>query len=315
MGKASRRKRQAQVAQDTQVALGAQGAQGTRGTRGTKAIPAPYVARPFHGLPAESDWVAMREIVPAATATLAIRPDAPGVPADAPAEVTVATVLPMAWPGMRRADGAALVALQTVQSGGDPSRDVAQALLAVLAAEPGTPVAGLPPATAQTPRLQDLIAPDGDLAVTVHDDFGFWIAPDTTLEGEAKASLEEANAAIIPTTKMAAADSAYWCRVGERTHLRWILPHDEDAAIDALARLHAAGTDSLGEHTRLLGAFRAGGLLCPVWDLDPARTAGDYEDPLATLAAALTAALTDAPLTSQERRAKNGLLSRQLTLR
>lgn len=299
MGKASRKKRQAAEA----------------GTAPPKAIPAPYVVRPFHGLPGETDWVAMREIVPAATAPLTIRADAPGVPADAPRQVTLCTVLPMAWPGLRRADGEAMVALQTIQSSGDPSRDVAQALLAVLAAEPGTPVSGLPPATAQTPRLQDLVAADGSLAVTVHADFGFWVAPDTVLEADAQASLDEANAAIIPTTKMPGVASAYWCRVGERTHLRWILPHDEDAATDALARLHAAGADGLGDGTRLLGAFRAGGLLCPVWDLDPTAAAADYAAALAGLARALEQALTGAPLTADERRAKNGLLSRQLTLR
>ena len=307
MGKASRKKRQA--------AAGQAAVAGASGGTGTRPAPAPYVVRPFADLPGEINWVAMREIVPAATAPLTLRADLPGVPPDAPRDVTLCTVLPMAWPGLRRADGRAMVALQTVQSGGDPSRDVAQALLAVLAAEPGTPVSGLPPATAATPRLQDLVENDAPLTVTVHEDFSFWIAPDTTLEADAKASLQEANAAIIPTVKMAAADSAYWCRVGERTHIRWILPHDEDVATNALARLHAAGADTLGDGTRLLGAFRAAGLLCPVWDLDPAQDAAAYERPLATLVAAMDAALPDAPLSAEERRARNGLLSRQLTLR
>lgn len=307
MGKASRKKRQTAAGQAVDG--------GASGGTGTRPAPAPYVVRPFADLPGETNWVAMREIVPAATAPLTLRADLPGVPPDAPCDVTLCTVLPMAWPGLRRADGQAMVALQTVQSGGDPSRDVAQALLAVLAAEPGTPVSGLPPATADTPRLQDLVENDAPLTVTVHEDFSFWIAPDTTLEADAKASLQEANAAIIPTVKMAAADSAYWCRVGERTHIRWILPHDEDVATNALARLHAAGADTLGDGTRLLGAFRAAGLLCPVWDLDPAQDAAAYERPLATLVAAMDAALPDAPLSAEERRARNGLLSRQLTLR
>ncbi len=115
---------------------------------------------------------------------------------------------------------------------------------------------------------------------------------------------------------MAAAPSAYWCRVGERTHLRWILPHDEDRATNALARLIAGGDETLGENTRLLGAFRACGLLAPVWDLDPALEAADYEDALAALAVRFDAALAvDAPLTPEERRARAGLLGRQLTLR
>lgn len=309
MGKASRKKRQA-----------AESAAGS-----AKLVPAPYVARPFAGLPGEADWVAMREIVPSATATVALAEDAyrfaglaagaPGTRADAPREVTLCTVLPMAWPGLRRVDGAAMIALQTVQSGSDPSRDVAQALLGVLAAEPGTPVTGLPAATADTPRLQDLLDLAASFEVTVHEDFAFWVAPNATLEAEARASLDEANAAIIPTVKLPGAPSAYWCRVGERTHVRWMLGDDEDAATDALARLHASGRDTLGAGTRLLGAFRAGGLLCPVWDLDPAKEAGDYEAPMAELATAYAEALRAAPLSPEERRAKNGLLSRQLTLR
>ena len=92
----------------------------------------------------------------------------------------------------------------------------------------------------------------------------------------------------IPTAAPSAATAAYWCRVGERTHLRWSRSDDEDAATAALARLHArgelAGESGLGPGTRFLGAFRAGGLLAPVWDLDPALEAADYEDALASLA-------------------------------
>src|SRR4051795_10657050 len=60
-----------------------------------------YVARPFAGLPSEADWVALREVVPAATAVVTLA-EAYRQPADGdrPAvdEVTVATVLPLAWP-------------------------------------------------------------------------------------------------------------------------------------------------------------------------------------------------------------------------
>src|ERR671933_2214825 len=93
------------------------------------------VTRPFEGLAGEPDWVALREIVPAATATVRTPAEHGG------REVTVATVLPMAWPAMHRADGSVLLGLQTQGGSGDPSRDAAAALLAALAAEPGTPVA------------------------------------------------------------------------------------------------------------------------------------------------------------------------------
>jgi hypothetical protein len=95
-----------------------------------------------------------------------------------------------------------------------------------------------------------------------------------------------------------------------------VLPHDEDAATDALARLHAVSAASLGEGTRLLGAFRACGLLVPVWDLDPTLAGADYEDAVAQMAVRLGEALTrGGALNGEERRARSGLLSRQVTLR
>ena len=275
---------------------------------------APFVARPFEGLTGETDWVALREVVPAATATVTF---AAGIAAaDGPQSATVATVLPMSWSGLRRADGAVMVALQSGTSTGDASRDVAQVLLATAAAEAGTPLPSSPLATAGTPRLQDVLDPAAPFEVTVHAGFDFWVPDAGDLDDAAKESLEQANSEAIPTTKLQSAPAAYWCRVGERTYLRWVLPHDEDAATNALARLLAASATSLGEGTRLLGAFRASGLLVPVWDLDPARAGADYEEAVAQMAVRLGEALTqDGALSAQERRARSGLLSRQVTLR
>ena len=293
MGKASRRKRAA------------------GGT--PKVAPAPYVARPFTGLPGETDWVAAHEIVPAATATLTLRADA--VPDGAPATATLATVLPMAWAGLHRADGTILIASQSGSSSGDASRDLAAALLAALAAQPGTPVDTAPRATEQTPRMQDLIDLDAPFALEVHEGFDFWVA-DGDLDDEGRESLERANDSVIPTTPMASADSAYWCRIGERTYIRWVLGDDEDEATIALARLSAAGTAELGAGNKLLGAFRADGLLIPVWEV-PADTApADHEEALAALRQRYQAALArDEALTPDERRARAGLTSRQVTLR
>lgn len=53
-----------------------------------------------------------------------------------------------------------------------------------------------------------------------------------------------------------------------------MLPHDEEDALTALARLHAARDDLLNPEFRLVGSFRAHGLLVPVWDL-PAGTGAD----------------------------------------
>lgn len=304
MGKASRKK-------------GRQGADST-----PKVAPAPFVRRPFEGMTGETDLVAMREIVPAATVTLrldqsatALVEAAAAAGVDVPAAVDVVSVLPMAWPGMHRGDGRYLVGLQSGASTSDPSRDYAQVILDLLATPEGQPLVNGTRATAATPRLQDLVA-DGPFDVTVHDDFGFWLAEGTELDAEGAASLREANDAIWPTVKLTGAQSAYWVRVGDRTHIRWILPYDEDDATNALARLHAAGTDLLGEGTRLLGCFRACGLLAPVWDLDPDAEATAYDAPMAAVDKALKAALKKtSALTPDERRAKAGILSRQLTLR
>lgn len=283
-------------------------------TRDLSARAAAFVARPFDGLAGETDWVAMREVVPAATATVTFTSGA--VAPTAPQTATVATVLPLGWSGLRRPDGAVMVGLQSGSATGDASRDIAQVLLATAAAEPGMPLPSAPLATASTPRLQDVLDPTAPFVVTVHEGFDFWVADPSDLDDDAKESLEQANATVIPTTKLESVASAYWCRVGERTHLRWVLPHDEDAATDALARLQAASAATLGEGTRLLGAFRACGLLVPVWDLDPSLAGADYEGPVAQLAGRLDEALAQSgSLTTQERRARSGLLSRQVTLR
>lgn len=298
MGKASRRRKS-----------GATADQSSR----SRVEAAPFIARPFEGLAGETDWVALREILPAATAT--VRFAKGKAPEGAPEGATVATVLPLAWPGLHRADGTVFIGTQSGSASGDASRDLAQSLLAAASAEQGTPITTVAPATADTPRLQDILDSKAAFEVTVHEGFDFWVG-DSELDAEGKASLERANESIVPTTKMAALPSAYWVRIGDRTHIRLVLGDDEDVATDALARLLAAGESALGEGTRLLGAFRACGLLVPVWDLDPEKDADAYEDELAAFAKRYAAAVASTePLTPEERRARSGLLSRQVTLR
>jgi hypothetical protein len=301
MGKASRRRTAGNTVRETR-------------NRDLSARPAPFVARPFEGLTGETDWVAMREVVPAATATVKFKSGA--LAATGPETATVATVLPLAWSGLRRSDGVVMVGLQSGSTTGDASRDIAQVLLATAAAEAGVPLPSVPLATEATPRLQDVLDPAAPFEVTVHEGFDFWVPDTSELDDAGKESLDQANASAIPTTKLESAPSVYWCRVGERTHLRWVLPHNEDAATDALARLHAVSATSLGEGTRLLGAFRACGLLVPVWDLDPSLAGADYESVVAQIAGRLDDALGESDaLTVEERRARSGLLSRQVTLR
>lgn len=270
--------------------------------------PPEFARRPFEGLPGETGWVAMREIVPAATAAVTFTHEG------AAREATIASVLPLAWPGLHRAGGSLLVALQTGGGSSDASRDIAEALLAVADLEPGQPLTSAPRATAASPRLQDLLT-GSDFEVTLHETFDFWVAGQEDLDEEAAASLGQANEAITPTVAMQSGDTAYWCRMGSRTYIRWVLPRDEDRATDALARLHAAGSSALGEG-RLLGAFRTHGLLVPVWEVDPGAEAAAYEEDFAALVQRFSEqVLVDLPLTPEQRRARSGISSRQLTLR
>ncbi|WP_328720638.1 DUF5926 family protein [Streptomyces sp. NBC_00247] len=268
------------------------------------------VQRPFEGLPGECDWVALRELVPAATVPLTLKDGLPdGVPS-----VTLATVLPMAWPALRRDDGSILLALQNDTSSGDLSRGLADALQQALEAAPGTPVAARR-VGADGPRLQDLLAADAPFEPVVHSGFEFWVPDAENATAEVTASLERANDAAIPTSLLSSVDAAYWCETPEKNHLRWVMPHPEEKLLDALARLHAAGETSLGEGTRLVGSFRAHGLVVPVWDLPSAMTAEECEKPAAEFAERLAGALaSDAPLTAEERRARGGLTNRQVTL-
>ena len=156
-------------------------------------------AGPFQGLTGETDWVALREILPAATAVVTVRPE--HVPDGAPSEVTVATVLPLAWPGLHRADGTVLIGTQSGNASGDASRDLAGQLLAALDAEPGHPVVTTPQVTADSPRLQDVLTDDTSFEVTVHEGFDFWVGGQD-LEGDAAESLERANATVVPTARL-----------------------------------------------------------------------------------------------------------------
>jgi hypothetical protein len=266
-------------------------------------------ARSFEGLASECDIVAMREVVPAASAPLTL------VGENADRKVTLVTVLPMAWPALVRADGSILLALQVNVGSGDASRDVANALVAALEAEPGEPVP-LGRVTADSPRLQDLIDNDAELDITVHDNFEFWIDQDVEVTDDVRASLDRAGAYANPTVRLTSVPSAYWTQMGEKEHLRWVMPQDEEKLLNAIARLHAAGEDSLGEGTRFVGMFRAQGLVCPVWDLPLGTGAEAIEEPATAFGKRLAKALADeSPLTDAQRRARAGLTNRQVTLR
>jgi Family of unknown function (DUF5926) len=262
------------------------------------------VARPFEGLPGECDLVALRELVPAATAPLTLK--------DSDRPVRLCTLLPMAAPAMVRDSGEIWLGLQVQHSFGDPSRDLGAVLLAALDAEPG--IVGLTSDPGPGPRLQDLISND-TLEVTVHEGFDYWVSDVEDTSGM-EAALQQANESVHPTLRLASVEAAYWTNVGPKEHLRWVMPEPEDQLLDALARLHADGRDVLVPGSRLVGMFRAHGLLAPVWDLEVGTGAEALEDPAAAFRAALDEALADtSDLTTEQRAARSGLANRQVTIR
>jgi hypothetical protein len=251
----------------------------------------------------------MRELVPAATAALRTTDGR---------DVTLASVLPGGTPALVRANGEIVLGVQMQTSSDDVSRDIGTALAAALESPVGTPVEPGPVGAAGSagPRLQELLDLSAPFEVVVHDDFAFWLEG-AEPNAAALAGLEHANEAILPTVRLPGLEAAYWVRPGnERAHLRWVRPEPEEKLLDALARLSASEQVLLGEGTRYAGAFRALGLVVPVWDLPADTPADDWIEPARAFQTRLEQALTvTEPLTSDERRARAGLLSRQITLR
>jgi hypothetical protein len=266
--------------------------------------PPTIVSRPFEGLEFECDLVALRELVPAATAPLRLE--------GSDRDVRLCTLLPGAAPALVRANGDIWLGLQVTHSHGDPSRDLGAVLEKALTADEG-PVPA--PAPGEGPRLQDLVVSE-PLDITVHEGFDYWLDDVEDKPAAMLAVLEQANEAAMPTTRLSSVEAAYWTNVGTKEHLRWPMPYAEDELLDALAKLHVAGRDKLVEEGRLVGMFRAHGLLVPVWDLPVGTGAAVLEEPAAAFAQAVAETVSaGGELTPEERAARSGLANRQVTIR
>ncbi|MEV0249856.1 DUF5926 family protein [Nocardia sp. NPDC050712] len=274
------------------------------------------VTRPFAGLAAECDLVALREFVPSATATLKL---APGVAAERP--VVLATVLPGAVAALVRAGDqeTGFVGTQVQFQAADPGADIAAAILWTQSAEGGESLTAAE-SIEGGPSLADVIDAGADLELTVHQDFDWWVPEGVTPDAQVAATIEQAKQAIMPSARLNlgpdSIGAAWWVDAGEKAHIRWVRPEDEDDLMLALARLHAKGELHLGEGSRFAGSFRTHGVLVPVFDLDPELHPTEWEAPAKEFGVRLAAALADdAPMTADERRSRDGLRSRQVTLR
>lgn len=266
-----------------------------------KAKRMPFVARTFEGLPSEGDWIALREFVPSASGTVRLNDGT---------TVRVCSLLPGSGAGLVRPDGEIWLGLQVTHNFGDISRDLAHAIALAQELEPGNPVVMTDPGAG--PRLQDIVDPASEFEVEVYDGFDFWLTENDTSPAATEA-LQAANESVAPTRPLTGLASAYWTQMGPHRYLRWAMAHDEEKLLDALARLQAAGEEKLGDN-KLIGSFRAHGRLVPVWEVSQD---ADELTPLAReFEERLDQALSDtSELTTEQRRARSEIASRQVTIR
>lgn len=290
------------------------------------------VPRPFEGLAAECDLVALRSFVasatvewelsepgPAVATPTSVLPDeTPAVPAEEGKrnDVIFGSILPGAVPALvRDIDGAAqgLVALQADPDPEDIADGLAAAVQWASHAAPGEDYVY----SAAAP-LTDLVKADAPLKITVHDDFGWWFPPGTDVPAEVAAMVERADDTVLPTARVSATGingAPWWVDAGERAHLRWVRPESEDDLMTALARLHAADRLTLGEGSRFAGSFRTHGLLVPVFDLDNERHHEEWFDAVVQFEEWLGEALAQSgELSTAEVGSRDGIRARQVTL-
>lgn len=275
--------------------------------------PIPPIARPFEGMECEAQLVAMRELIPAATLPATTTSDYGS------RAITIVTLLPDAAPAMVRSDGEVLLALQTRSHSGDAGHDLGVALAAALALKDKVDAGEADPNVVHVdvrdpgPRIVDMIEGVGEL--TIEDDLGFWLAPGSDDEDEVRAAIEESAKELVPTAVVPGVENTYWHRMN-KIFVRWVRDEDETKLFTALARLQVKEQLTLGHDSRFIGAFRALGLSIPVFEFPGDVEADDLTEAAQQLEKNLEAALAvKDSLTDDERRARSGLVSRQVSLR
>ncbi|MCT1806133.1 MULTISPECIES: DUF5926 family protein [Corynebacterium] len=267
--------------------------------------------RPYAGLAAEADLIALQEFVPSAVAALEVAGET----------VNVVTVLPGAGAALRRAEsegGERFVALQVGSHSQNPGRDLAYALNWVLSAEPGESLQSTV-ADGTQPELSSLIDASTTPTITEHQDFTWWFPKGANIPAEVQQALSRANDAVIPSTQVKAdvPGSIWWVNPGGgKGHIRWVRTDDnENQILSALARIAARGELTVGEGSKFAGAFRTHGVVVPVWDVDPAVDVASYAGALQELETKIAAEYdNDAQLSADERKQLDNIKSRQVTI-
>lgn len=278
--------------------------------------------RPYDGFAMEASLIALQEFVPSAYFEAEV--------AGAERPVRIVTVLPGAVSAIVRdegegtgaAAGVGFVALQSQRRGDNPNRDLAYALNWVKNAKPGESLeVGVADGT--EPALTDLLDKSMEAPITVAQDFNWWLTEEQQNNPQVVATLQQANDSVLPSDKVAAdiSGEAWWINPSEKAHIRWVRQEKEAELLNALARLHAAGELHLGEGSKFAGVFRTHGVLVPVWDLDNSKDPDDWAEGLEALDKKLAEKLaaeadgSAAELTGDEHKAKQTIVSREVTIR
>nr|WP_223875415.1 DUF5926 family protein [Nanchangia anserum] len=269
----------------------------------------PLNPRPFAGLANELELAAMRELLPAATLTLTTTPEY------GEREVTFATIVAGTGQAMVRSDGRLLVAMQTRSRTADASHDLGVVVKEMLDVTEQTTTSTIN-LRQHGPSLQDLFG-DTRGTCTIEPDLGFWLAEGDRDE-DAQEAIRRTGEEIVPCECVPGQRATYLTTM---THdfVRMVLPDDEDAVVNGLARLRASGELDISDGSldaRFIGAFRMLGLVTPVWEFSRRVNADEIAEAVAALRSRIDEAIArDGALSARERQVREGILSRQVSIR
>lgn len=270
-----------------------------------------FVSRPFEGLACEAQLVMLAEFLASATAPLPLAKSQKTVPSGV--KVTAATLLPNAFRGIRVSGKSMFLGLQNTFNSGDRSRDAADAIEILADAGPQE-YADCQSAVEPGDRLNEIIAADQLLNVTVHEDFEWWHETGV-VDGFEVEDLEDLNSSVIAADPIEGVPAAYLVHLPQRPQIRLALPYPEEASTDAYARLTVAKAEGLGDGTKLLGNFRAHGILVSVWDI-ATEDASHMVAPVQRFLQRFSETVAStAALTSDERRARQSVVAKHVTIR